>query len=295
MPPVWSWMAKPSSKLLDEKSPEGTVTDPSTVTTVPSGSWRAAPMSIGCGSWAAASAGIAASARPRTARPAARRGRLGVSREARDMGRSSRVRTVDARRPEPGHRRAGIRIASRAAGSSGRIKENAKGMVYEVSSLRLQWAEQPVGPLAGEAESAVQAAAAGQGDRDRAARRRALDPALVDEPSEQRRAQRAGDVRYLLAPIEAGGGEGAAARPRRRQVDAELAQQAHPCGRHCELIAHQAHRAAIEQGAGKANAQPARQVVVASAPGAHRAADARLPVRARRRLRRQHGQRLHRL
>src|SRR6202035_424419 len=89
MPPVWSWMAKPSSKLLDEKSPEGTVTDPSTVTTVPSGSWRAAPMSIGCESLAAADAGIAASARQKTARPAARRDRLRFSREARNMGRSS--------------------------------------------------------------------------------------------------------------------------------------------------------------------------------------------------------------
>src|ERR1700732_2132608 len=63
MPPVRSWMAKPWSRLPpDESSPEGTVTDPSTVTTVPSGSARAAPMSIGRGSCAASLALIGASA-----------------------------------------------------------------------------------------------------------------------------------------------------------------------------------------------------------------------------------------
>src|SRR6202035_1801995 len=50
MPPVRSWMANPSSKVLEENAPDGTVTDPSTVTKVPSSSARAAPMSI---AWAA--------------------------------------------------------------------------------------------------------------------------------------------------------------------------------------------------------------------------------------------------
>src|SRR5882724_6991373 len=46
MPPVRSWMANPWSKVLEEKAPEGTVTEPLTVTTVPSGRARAAAMSI---------------------------------------------------------------------------------------------------------------------------------------------------------------------------------------------------------------------------------------------------------
>src|ERR1700676_1018445 len=56
-------MAKPWSRVPpDENSPEGTVTDPSTVTTVPSGSARAAPMSIARGSSPAPFASIGASA-----------------------------------------------------------------------------------------------------------------------------------------------------------------------------------------------------------------------------------------
>src|SRR5258708_22583148 len=87
-------MAKPSSKLLEEKSPEGTVTEPSTVTTVPRGRLRAAPISIGC-AWssataaaaaAAGAAGAAASARQAARTPVARSSaRVGICRETGDM------------------------------------------------------------------------------------------------------------------------------------------------------------------------------------------------------------------
>src|SRR5262245_57053236 len=82
MPPVWSWRAKPSSKKLDAKAPEGLVTDPLTVTTVPRGRLRAAAMEIvpGVAERAGAKASEAASA------PAARRARVGRDIEVVDIG-----------------------------------------------------------------------------------------------------------------------------------------------------------------------------------------------------------------
>jgi len=77
--------------VLDEKSPEGTVTDPSTVTTVPSGRARAAAMSI----VSAARLGretVSATA----SRPAAIQGREGNGLAAESMKISFRIQLTGA-------------------------------------------------------------------------------------------------------------------------------------------------------------------------------------------------------
>src|SRR6476469_5034363 len=61
MPPLLSCRAKPSSKLLETKAPEATVTVPLMVTVLPSGRARASPIFIVL----AASAGLGAIANTR--------------------------------------------------------------------------------------------------------------------------------------------------------------------------------------------------------------------------------------
>src|SRR5580693_3352695 len=90
MPAVRSWIAKPSSKLLEEKAPEGTVTDPSTVTTLPSGMLRASAIEIGLGEEVrSATTGEAALARLAARRPPDNRTHTGFLGEDTLIGSSS--------------------------------------------------------------------------------------------------------------------------------------------------------------------------------------------------------------
>jgi hypothetical protein len=83
-----------------------------------------------------------------------------------------------------------------------------------------------------------------------------------------------------LAPVETGEGENPAAPAGRCEVDSEIAEEILSSGGDLELAAGGDQGAALDEGRGETDADPAGEVVVASSRGADGSSDFRLAVGA---------------
>ena len=120
------------------------------------------------------------------------------------------------------------------------------------------------------AEHFLEAARAGGGNVERAAVARACEPSKIEASRRERRADRAAEMKPPLGPIEARTTEDAPAVPHRVEVDAEILEESSAAFRELAAFLREEEVTALTQRIGKRNAEPAGEVIVASARGSHR-------------------------